>query len=195
MTIDITTCIKINIADSCAVSNLLSSLLLFSRLDNNNFHFSMTKYVEYECLHKERTSISTNDTEFRKRLIRHQKNSKFTSHNITIEDLQDELILKYSKQLGIGELSSIAFSKKINQPFLTDDQKARKIARAILGDGKVQTTPQIVGWLFYEGLFSDVDLDTLIAEHNTFQRPLEKFFREVYHEAYRIKSMHRKADK
>jgi len=48
--------------------------------------------------------------------------------------------------LGIGGLSSIAFSKKINQSFLTDDQNARKIAKEILRDDKIQTTPHIVGW-------------------------------------------------
>jgi hypothetical protein len=189
MSIDITKCIRVNITDSCAVSNLLSSLLLFSRLDSNNFFFSITKYVEYECLYKERTAPTVGDTEIQKRLIRHQRNNKFTSHYISIGDLQDESIIRHSQQLGIGELSSIAFSKKINQSFLTDDQKARKIAKAILGDDKVQTTPHIVGWLFYEGIFSDTDLDTLIAEHISFNRPLEKYFKLVYEDACRIRSI------
>lgn len=189
MTIDITRCIKVNIADSCAVNNLLSSLLLFSSLDNNNFFFSITKYVEYECLYKERSILTTTDAELQKRLIRHQKNKKFTSHGISIADLQDASILKHSQQLGIGELSSIAFSKKINQAFLTDDQKARRIAKYILGEGMVQTTPLIVGWLFYEAIFSDGDLNTLITEHVSFSRPLEKYFRIVYQEACRIRSM------
>lgn len=187
MTIDITKCIKVNVIDSCAVSNLLSSQLLFSRLDNNGFFFSMTKYVEYECLHKERSVFTNEDTEIQKRLIHHQKNMKFTSHDISIEDLQESLIVKHSQRLGIGELSSIAFSKKINYPFLTDDQKARKIAKIILGENKVQTTPHIVGWLFYERIFSDGDLPILIAEHISFNRPLKKYFNEVYYEACRIR--------
>ena len=189
MTIDITKCIKVNIADSCAVNNLLSSLLLFSRLDSNSFFFSITKYVEYECLYKERSVWTSTDAEIQKRLIRHQKNKRFTSHGISIADLQDASIVRYSQQLGIGEMSSIAFSKKINQAFLTDDQKARRIAKDILGEGMVQTTPLIVGWLFYEAIFSDGDLNTLITEHVSFNRPLEKYFRIVYHEACRIRSM------
>lgn len=189
MTIDITKCIKVNIADSCAVNNLLSSLLLFSRLDSNSFFFSITKYVEYECLYKERSVWTSTDAEIQKRLIRHQKNKRFTSHGISIADLQDASIVRYSQQLGIGEMSSIAFSKKINQAFLTDDQKARRIAKDILGEGMVQTTPLIVGWLFYEAIFSDGDLNTLITEHVSFNRPLEKYFRIVYQEACRIRSM------
>lgn len=189
MTIDITKCTRVNIADSCAVWNLLSSLLLFSRLDSNSFFFSITKYVEYECLHKESANPSSAYLEIQKRLILHQKSNKFSSFTISLEDLQDDLIVKHSQQLGIGELSSIAFSKKINQAFLTDDQKARKIAKDILGEEKVQTTPLIVGWLFYEAIFSDADLDLLISEHNKHGRPLEKFFRQVYREACRRRAI------
>jgi predicted nucleic acid-binding protein len=187
MTIDITNCIKINIADSCAVSNLLSATLLFTRVEGDHFVFSITKYVEYECLHKQRSVHSPQDEEIKRRLSKHQQKNKFTAHNLSIGDLQDDVLLRHSRQLGIGELSSIAFSKKINQPFLTDDQKARKIAQLILGTGNVQTTPQIVGWLFYSGILTDGDLDELIKEHNTFNRPLEKHFRIVYEEAMRLR--------
>jgi len=189
MTIDITKCIRVNVADTCAVTNILSSLLLFSRLDGNHFFFSITKYVEYECLYKERTVLTASDNEIQRRLIKHQKNNKFSSHGISIADLQDASIVKLSQHLGIGELSSIAFSKKINQAFLTDDQKARRIAKEILGAERVQTTPHLVGWLFYQSIFSDGDLGVLITEHVSLNRPLEKFFRIVYDEACRIRSM------
>jgi predicted nucleic acid-binding protein len=105
------------------------------------------------------------------------------TRHLSIDDLQDKLLIKHSQQLGIGELSSIAFSKKINQPFLTDDQKARKIAQAILGSDNVQTTPHIVGWLFYNGTLADSDLEPIISEHKSLKRPLEKYFRLVYEEA------------
>ncbi|MFL5738624.1 MAG: hypothetical protein ACJ75B_00295 [Flavisolibacter sp.] len=189
MTIDITKCIKINIVDSCAVSNILSSLLLFARLDSSGFFFSVTKYVEYECLYKSRAKADVADKELQRRLLRHQKNGKFSSHILSIADLQDASIQKYSQQLGTGELSSIAFAKKINQSFLTDDLRARRIAKAILGESSVQTTPHLVGWLFYEGILFDGDLDSLIFEHNNFNRPLEKYFRLVYSEAFRIRSI------
>jgi len=187
MTIDITKCFKINIADSCAISNILSSLLLYARIEGSQFIFSITKYVEYECLYKERKRPTQKDKELQERLVRQQKDKKFTSYNLSIEDLQDELIVKYSQHLGIGELSSIAFAKKINQAFLTDDQGARMIAQKIIGKEKVQTTPHLVGWLFFEGVLYDSDLGRIIKEHNSFNRPLEKYFRIVYEEALRIK--------
>jgi hypothetical protein len=189
MTIDIAKCIKINIADSCAVSNILSSLLLFARLNDNGFFFSITKYVEYECLHKPRTNPDAADKELRERLIRQQKNGKFSSHVLSISDLQDESIQQYSQQLGTGELSSIAFAKKINQSFLTDDQGARKIAKKVLGESNVQTTPHVVGWLFFEGILFDADIDAVISEHISFNRPLEKYLREAYNEAFKLRSM------
>jgi hypothetical protein len=87
----------------------------------------------------------------------------------------------------MGELSSIAFAKKINQYFLTDDQPARKLAEAILGTDKVQTTPHLIGYLFFHRHFIDEDLETIIQEHKGFKRPLEPYFREAYFEALRIR--------
>jgi len=187
MTIDITNCLKINITDSCAVSNIISSRLLFARASGNNFIFSITEYVQYECLYKSRTNPTPKEEELRQRLIKHQQNSKFTVHNLSISDLQDDLLSQHSRQLGMGEISSVAFAKKIGQPFLTDDQKARKIAQEIMGTRNVQTTPQIVGWLFFNGSLTDGDLPELIKEHNEFKRPLEKYFRSVYEEAMRLR--------
>ena len=190
MTIDITKCSKVNIIDSCSIWNLLSSTIFHRRIDNNNFYFSITKYVEYECLYKERTNTTIEDNEIQNRLVKYRENNKFSSHNLSIADLQDNAITKYSQQLGIGELSSIAFCKKTNQVFLTDDQQARTIAKKILGNDKVQTIPHLLGWLFYEGILSDSDLEPIIKEHNSFERPLEKYFRIVYEEALRIRCLY-----
>jgi hypothetical protein len=189
MTIDITRCNKVNIIDSCSIWNLLSSLTLFNRLESNNFHFSITRYVEYECLYKQRTEITKEDTEIQDRLVKHRNKGKFLTHNLTIDDLQDEAIVNNSRKLGIGELSTIAFCKKIAQTFLTDDQGARKIGQRVLGHNNVQTVPHLFGWLFYEGDLIDSDLELIIFEHNNFIRPLEKYFRQVYDEALRLRCL------
>ncbi|AWO01851.1 hypothetical protein DLD77_09150 [Chitinophaga alhagiae] len=189
MTIDITKCIKINIIDSCAIWNLLSSLILYNRIKSNGFDFSITQFVEYECLFKVRSNPTNHDKEIRERLEKIKRGGVFLTHRLSIDDLQDSDIVKYSQRLGRGELSSIAFCKKTNQVFLTDDQKARKIAKLILGEDKTQTVPHIVGWLFYEGILTDSDLEPMIEEHKIFGRPLEQYFRSVYSEAMRIKLM------
>jgi predicted nucleic acid-binding protein len=187
MTIDITRCSKVNIIDSCSIWNLISSLLLYSRINANGFYFSITQFVEYECLFKERSNPSNQDNEIQKRLRNYKNSGAFPTHQLSIADLQDSDIIKHSQHLGRGELSSIAFCKKTGQVFLTDDQKARKIAKTILGEEKTQTVPHLVGWLFYAGILSYSDIDPIIEEHKFYDRPLEKYFRLVYDEAMRIR--------
>lgn len=189
MAIDIRDCNKINITDSCSIYNILSSQLLYARLIGSQFIFSITKFVEYECLHKSRKSVSLKEKELQERIIRLQRSNRLSVHALSISDLQDNTIQKENGKFGIGELSCIAFCKKVNQYFLTDDQGARKIGSEVLGENRVQTTPQLVGWLFYHGILSDSDLQGMIDEHNAFERPLEKYFRKVYHQALELRSM------
>lgn len=112
---------------------------------------------------------------------------KFQSHHISIEDLQDIEVLENRKRLSKGELSSIVFSKKIRQAFLTDDQGARKLAEKMLEKSMVQTTPQLFGWLFYSGYLSDGDKDKIISDHKEFNRPLSQYFNEMYLKALELK--------
>ena len=187
MNIDIRTCNKVNIIDSCSLWNLLSSLIVYSVVLDNKFSFSVTKFVEYECLYKPRTTPNKKDKELQSKLSAEINNGKITCHNLTIEDLQDDVVLKHRTCIGIGELSSIAFAKKVSVSFLTDDQKARKLGIEILGKSSVQTTPLVVGWLFYNNLLSNGDIDEIIRSHNEHNRPLEKYFREVHTESLRLK--------
>jgi len=189
MKIDITSCNKINIIDSCSMWNVLSSLIVYSVIVENKFSFSVTKFVEYECLYKPRTNAIDKEKELQQKLKDEIKKGKITCHNLTIEDLQDDFILKHRNTIGIGELSSIAFAKKVSICFLTDDQKARKVGSDVLGKVNVQTTPLILGWLFYNNLLSDGDIDNIIASHKEYNRPLEKYFREVHTESLRLKYM------
>ena len=191
MRIDITTCNKVNVADTCAMWNILSSQVLYSVLDEQSFTFCCTQFVVYECLYRSRATITAAEEAMKKRFGKLIDTKKVSSHQLTIEDLQDDDILANRKSLGRGELSSIAFAKKTQLYFLTDDQKARKIAESILGSGKVQTTPQLFGWLLYEGYLTDGDLEPIIEEHNISGRPLESYLREVHAESWRIKLLTR----
>lgn len=187
MTINFTECSKINVTDTCALWNVLSSSILFGVLIEQQFIFSCTSYVIYECLYKPRTTINSNDTrlkEWAKSLI---QKKEIETHQLTIEDLQDEKIMKYRNRIGHGELSSIAFAKKTGLCLLTDDQKARKLGGEILGLDKIQTTPLLFGWLLFHGHLGDQDLEPVISDHKQNGRPLEKYFREVHAESWRVK--------
>lgn len=187
MRIDITTCTKLNVTDSCAFWNILSSPTFYSVLIDQKFDFACTDFIVHECLHKKRTEPTKEDSSIQNKFKLLLKTRKVVSHKLSIEDLQDDEILKYRKSLGKGELSSIAFAKKTRLSFHSDDQGARKIAEQILGVKQVQTTPLLLGWLFYNNHLSDRDLEPIIKDHISAGRPLERFFREVHEESWRIK--------
>jgi len=189
MMVNIKNCNKGNITDTCAVLNIFSSRLLSARLKDAQFDFSITRFVEYECLYRPSKTMTAKKRELQARIADLKQKGKLLVHGLTIADLQDEVLVQHGTKFGIGELSCIAFCKKINQYFLTDDQGARKIGAIALGIDRVQTTPQLLGWLFYHGYVSDGDLQSIVDEHNSFGRPLEKYFREIYQHALMLKSM------
>ncbi len=186
-----------NVVDTCAVWNILSSKTLYWAARQAGVMFICTQFVVYECLHKPRTSITPEDEELQNRLrhLRYQNGSCFESYSLDISDLQTISLLKNRKRLGKGELSAIAFAIKTRQAFLTDDQKARRFAQNIIGNSKTQTTPHLVGWLFFHNHLSDGYKDTLLREHQEMKRPLSKYFEEMYIEACRCRLMSRQGVK
>ncbi|ABG57329.1 hypothetical protein [Cytophaga hutchinsonii] len=191
MNIDITEFQKINVIDSCAIDNLLSSETLYRAAKSSNCSFCYTKFVEYEVLFKARRTINEKSKKLQEKLKDETKANRFECHNLSIDDLQEVEILKQRKRLSVGELSSIAFAKKINQSFMTDDLGARKLGSLILGTKRVQTTPHLIGWLFYIRELTDSDFSIIVSEHKEYERPLSKYFEEAYHESLRIKSMNK----
>ncbi|MEA5043775.1 MAG: hypothetical protein VB075_04220 [Petrimonas sp.] len=189
MNIDITQFQKINVVDTCVIDNLLSSTTLYRAARSSNCSFCYTKFVEYEMLYKTRKNLDEKSKKLQQKLIDETKANRFECHNLSIDDLQEIEILERRKRLGGGELSSIAFAKKINQSFMTDDSKARKLGISILGSKRVQTTPHLIGWLFYIQELTDSDLPMVISEHQEYNRPLSNYFEEAYHESLRIKNM------
>lgn len=186
---------KHNITDTCAVWNVLSSQLLYARARSAGVSFLCTRFVIYECLFKPRKLNTACGAEFQKRLLNAQANNDFQSYQLDIDDLQTVDILKRRKQLGMGELSSLALALKTRQALLTDDQRARRLTQQVIRDMKEtvpnhpghQTTPQLVGWLFFEGHLTDSDKEIVIQQHKAMNRPLEKYFREMYMEALRCR--------
>ena len=182
--------------------NVLSSQLLYARARSAGVSFICSKFVIYECLFKPRRLTTDCDIEFQKRLLDAQASKDFQSYQLDIDDLQTVEILKRRKQLGMGELSSLALALKTRQALLTDDQRARRLTQQVIRDMNEtvpnnpghQTTPQLVGWLFFLGHLTDSDKEIVIQQHNAMNRPLEKHFREMYMEALRCRCMAGQAD-
>lgn len=181
---------KINVTDTCAVWNILSSQLLYRRANDAGCFFCCTNFVHYECLHKPRTVEQPEDSKLQIRLKEAIEEGQFKSYDLDIEDLQEIEILKKRKNLGKGELASIAFAKKINQAFLTDDQPARKLAEQVMLNYRfVQTTPHLLGRLFFINFLADNELLFIIEEHQQHKRQLADFFREMYQKASHYRSI------
>ncbi len=191
MNIDITEFQKVNVIDSCSIDNILSSATLYRAAKSSNCSFCYTKFVEYEMLYKARKEIDEKSKYLQQKLKDETEANRFECHNLSIDDLQEIEILEKRKRLGSGELSSIAFAKKINKSFMTDDRNARKLGASVLGFKRVQTTPHLVGWLFYNRELIDSDFSVIISEHQEYNRPLTKYIEEAYLESLRIRSMHK----
>lgn len=193
MNFDLTKFYLLNVIDSCSVWNILSSPIIYQSSIGAGCYFAITNYVSYECLYKRRKE--KNDEATIAKLEKGIATQRFTSCNITIDDLQEIKILENRKNLGKGELSSIVFAKKTKQAFLTDDKKARALAKEVLGREFVQTTPHLVGYCFYKRHLLDGDFDSLIKEHKASLTSswgdLSRFFKEVYEESLRISLLER----
>ena len=67
-----------------------------------------------------------------------------------IADLQDVEVIENRMRLSRGEISSIVFAKKSQQALMTDDRKAARTSRGtILAAQKVQSTPHLLAWLYF----------------------------------------------
>jgi len=177
-----------NVTDTCAVWNVLSSRILYSRARDAGCDFCITRFVLYECLHKPRQISNQAELRLQKRLEQERNLGRFKDYSLDIVDLQDVHIMEKRQRLSKGELVSIAFAKKTRQAFMTDDQKARKLGHSELTPNMVQTTPHLFGWLFFIGRLSDGEKHAIIEEHHSFGRPLAKYFEQMYGRAlqYRL---------
>ena len=177
-----------NVVDTCAVWNLLSSWRLYRAAIQNRAFFICTDFVVYECLHKPRKKPPTYaDQELQRRLQKANAEKGIDFQTLDTVDLQSVQILEKRKHLGKGELSTIAYALKISQAALTDDRPAKKLAVQVMQSNHVQTTPHLVGWLFFKGYLSYSDKSSLLLEHQEMNRPLGSQYEQTYEEACRCR--------
>lgn len=185
--VDVRDFILHNVTDACAVWNVLSSRTLYSAARCRNCRFTITGYVAYECLRK-RGREDEGDREILGRFNADRREGRWPIQNLDVQDLLDVEMLEKRKRLGKGELSSMVLAKKLDVAILTDDQKGRRLAEQYLGGVKrVQTTPQLFGWLIFERLLADSDKDAVIREHNEVGRPLGDRFDAIYMKALEMR--------
>jgi predicted nucleic acid-binding protein len=177
-----------NVADTCSIWNLLSSLIVWSASRQQNVTICCTQFVQYECLHKP-GRFRPERVELQKRLRREIEDGRLRCFNIELEDLQDVEALSKRKKVSSGELSSMVFAKRTCQAFLSDDRKASKLAATIIASDHVQSTTHLIGWLYFEGKLQDSDKDKITAELKQFDRNLQPHLDRAYEEALRCRLM------
>jgi hypothetical protein len=178
MSIDPSQFMLVNITDTCAVWHVLSSNTLYQAALLAKCTFVITDCVQYECLYKKRSRPTEHHIELRNRLKEQQKKGKFLSHPLDIEDLVLVSTSDYQR-FGKGEISSLAFAMKNRLAFLTDDQGARNLAKAVKHT-PTQTTPHLLSWLIFHNKLGDSCKDKVIQEHAELGCSLKKYFEEGY---------------
>lgn len=177
-----------NVGDTCSIWNILSSRLLWSTARGTGVTVCCTQFVRYECLHKP-GQVRPERVEMQKRVRREIGAGNIVCCNIELEDLQDIQVLAARKRVSTGELSSMVFAKRTGQAFLSDDGKARKLAVTIMEKEFVQSTPHLVGWLFFQGKLQDSDKDQIATDLSLLNRSLYPHLDNAYEEGCRCRLM------
>jgi hypothetical protein len=192
ITVDVSAFAPISAIDTCSVWNLLSSRVLLGAALRRGRGFAVAAYVRYEALEKPRKRAATSaelalQNEFRQRLA---EGRSFSEAPMSVRDLQAVAALPEVRKLGSGEVATLALARNLRTAILTEDQAARKAAPRV-GVGPAQTTPQLLGWLLYEGELTDGDVATIISEHEASieenRGRLTVYFHAVHAEACRCR--------
>ena len=178
----------LNVGDTCSLWNLLASRLLYAIARAAGVRLCCTNFVIYECLHK-RSQYRPERLELQKRLKSKLDDGSITVHSIDLEDLQQVEVLRNRKRLSVGELSVLVFAGKTQQAILTDDKGAQKLARSHLQTRAVQSTPHLVGWLYFESFLGDGDVAQVKSELATLSRNLDPHFDNFFREAQRCRAI------
>jgi predicted nucleic acid-binding protein len=185
MAIDVTSFYPVNVTDTCAVWNVLSSQTLYQAAKQAKILFCITSFVHYECLVKKRSTQKPEDQALQERLRSCAGKGDFTIHEIQLDDLLLSQLLNQTGRIGKGEISAIALAYRTRQAVLTDDQKARRLATTVSLGVRTQTTPQLLGWLIYGRRLLDGDYRTILSEHETMGGRLRPHLETAYTMALR----------
>jgi len=126
-----------------------------------------------------------------RRVRREIESGNLVCCNIELEDLQDIQILSTRKKVSTGELSSMVFAKRTSQAFLSDDGKARKLAITIMEKDFIQSTPHLIGWLYFQGKLQDSDKNQIETDLRQLNRNLQPHLDSAYKEGCRCRLMNR----
>lgn len=176
---------RVNVTDTCAVWNLVGADTLFRCARRVNVAFLITPTVFYECFVKTRgRPPSAGRTALQAKLSRHLGEKEVTRLGVSIEDLQETVAMAkrkgLHKRLGQGELSCAALARQLGHAAVLTDNRRDFRAIRILVDDRLQKTPQLLGWLYVEGLLNDSDVDDVVAEHAATEGQMANVYKQAH---------------
>ncbi len=178
----------LNVADTCALWNLLGSAILHRASKKVGVSICGTQFVRYECLYK----VGANSPawlELRNRLRSCLDSGEIMFCDIDLEDLQEVAALEGRMAISKGELSTIAFAKRTGQSFLSDDRQAKVLAKSVLQAEMIQDIPHLCGWLCVNEVLHESDADPIRLELKALQRYLDPHIVNAFHKALEVKLM------
>lgn len=178
----------LNVADTCALWNVLASPLLYRNARAVGVSMSSTQFVRYECLHK-RGANSPEWNELRKRLLERSAAGEIIFCHIELEDLQEVASLEGRLAISKGELSSIAWAKRTAQSFFSDDKKAKRLAESVIDRDSIQDTPHLCAWLCIQGSIHEHDEGQIRADLRALNRFLDPHISNAFRTALEIRLM------
>ena len=177
----------VNVTDTCAIWNVVGSATLFKAARKSGLSFIITNTVYYECFVKYKgTAPSPEHEELRIRLREYIHRGDVSRIELTIDDLQ-ELIgvarrLGVDRRLGYGEMACVALARHLRQAVLTDNKRDFR-AIGELVDGRLQTTPRLLGWLYLDGGLTDGEVKDVIEQHRTSGGQMADVYERAHYEA------------
>ena len=178
---------RVNVTDTCAIWHVVGSVTLFKAARESGLSFIITNTVYYECFVKYKsTAPSPEHEELRVRLRENIHRGDVSRIELTIDDLQ-ELIgvarrLGFDKRLGCGEMASVALARHLRQAVLTDNKRDFGAIKELV-DGRLQTTPRLLGWLCLDGGLTDGEVKDVIEQHRASGGQMAEVYERAHYEA------------
>lgn len=180
--------ISVNVTDTCAVWHLVGSPTLFTSAVGAKLSFIITPTVDYECFTKQGVRpVSVVRLRLREHLRAHLNAGRVSTMSVSIESLQATILAAkekgLTKRLGRGELSCVALARDLGHAaVLTDNKREFRVIEPLV-DGRLQKTPQLLGWLYMTDRLSDGDVDLVIQQHEQADGHLGKWLRVAHRTA------------
>ena len=172
--------------DACSIQNICASRTFLGKSIGAGFEYNIPEYALYEAVYKPLRQVNKTIESQRAVLLGYVSKGKIRKAQLTIDDLQEMLVLRSRKpSLGNGELACIVYSKNKPLAVLTDDKAARNFTKRLLGENKAYETAEIVAYMVFNHIITDGECMDIIDEEKQYKTNMDKPYFEAYQQALR----------